>query len=239
MIRRNPKWRKARGNYLPPAWPCQQFSTRFYQLALSARQITLSPSLESSSLVWATGFAVMLIALQALPPDWQRALWYDRAAIAGGEYWRLLTGNLVHLGWMHLALNVGALLIGTWVFYPARTPIAWALAQIVCSVISSLGLYLFSPGIAWCVGMSGALHGLLMIGAIDWIRQGDRVGWLLLVIWTSKLAWEQFEGAMPFSTETVGSAVVTDAHLWGAVGGFLYVAAEQVYRHRIRGTAPG
>ena len=106
---------------------------------------------------------------------------------------------------MHLALNVGALLIGTWVFYPARTPIAWAIAQIVCSVVSSLGLYFFSPEIAWCVGMSGALHGLLMIGAIDWIRQGDRVGWLLLAIWTGKLAWEQFNGAMPFSTETVGS----------------------------------
>ena len=181
----------------------------------------------------------MLIALQALPPDWQRALWYDRDAIADGQYWRLLTGNLVHLGWMHLALNVGALLIGTWVFYPARTPIAWAVAQVVCSLVSSLGLYLFSPGIGWCVGMSGALHGLLMIGAIDWIRQGDRVGWLLLFIWTSKLAWEQFEGAMPFSTETVGSAVVTDAHLWGAVGGFLYVAAEQIYRHHFRRAASG
>jgi rhomboid family GlyGly-CTERM serine protease len=176
----------------------------------------------------------MLVALQLLPGEWQRALWYDRDAITAGQYWRLLTGNLIHLGWMHLALNVGALLIGIWVFYPARNPIAWALAQVVCSIVSCLGLYFFSPGIGWCVGMSGALHGLLMIGAIDWIRQGDRVGWLLLVVWTAKLIWEQTEGAMPFSAETVGSAVVTDAHLWGAVGGLLYVAAEQIYRHRIR-----
>jgi rhomboid family GlyGly-CTERM serine protease len=180
----------------------------------------------------------MLVALQLLPADWHRALWYDRQAIAAGEYWRLLTGNLVHLGWMHLALNVTALLIGTWVFYPARTPIAWAVAQIVCSLVSSVGLYLFSPDVGWCVGMSGALHGLLMIGAIDWIRQGDRVGWALLAIWTGKLIWEQTHGAMPFSTETVGSAVVTDAHLWGAVGGLLYVAAEILYRRRSRAAAP-
>lgn len=176
----------------------------------------------------------MLIALQVLPDEWQKSLWYDRRAVAAGEYWRILTGNLVHLGWTHLALNVGALLIGTWVFYPARTPIAWAIAQVVCAVTSSLGLYFFSPGIAWCVGMSGALHGLLMIGAIDWIRQGDRVGWVLLAIWTGKLAWEQVNGAMPLSTETVGSAVVTDAHLWGAIGGLLYVAAEQICRRRAR-----
>jgi len=230
MIRRNPEQRNARADYLPPARPCQQFSSRFDQVVLSIGQITLSPRLESSSLVWATGFAVLLVALQALPADWQRALWYDREAIAAGQYWRLLTGNLVHLGWMHLALNVGALLIGTWVFYPARNPIAWAIAQIVCSLATGLGLFWFSPDVAWCVGMSGALHGLLMIGAIDWIRQGDRVGWLLLVIWTAKLAWEHFAGALPLSTETVGSAVVTDAHLWGAVGGLLYVAAEQIYR---------
>lgn len=179
----------------------------------------------------------MLVALQGLPADLHRTLWYDREAIADGEIWRLLTGNLVHLGWTHLALNVGALLIGTWVFYPARNPIAWAVAQIVCSVASTLGLFWFSPGIAWCVGMSGALHGLLMIGAIDWIRQGDRVGWLLLALWTGKLAWEQVQGPLPFSSETVGSPVVTDAHLWGAVGGFLYVAAEQVYRRRGGGFA--
>ena len=69
-------------------------------MALSDGQITFSPRLESSSLVWATGFAVMLVAIQALPAEWQRALWYDRGAIAAGEYWRILTGNLVHLGWI-------------------------------------------------------------------------------------------------------------------------------------------
>lgn len=201
-------------------------------MALTARQITLSPRLESSSLVWATGFAVLLIALQLLPADWHRSLWYDRQGVAAGEYWRILTGNLVHLGWTHLALNVGSLLVGIWVFYPARNPIAWAIAQFVCSLATSIGLYLFSPGIQWCVGMSGALHGLLMIGAIDWIRQGDRIGWLMLLIWTAKLAWEQFKGAMPLSAETVGSAVVTDAHLWGAIGGLLYVAGEHLYRRR-------
>ncbi len=62
-----------------------------------------------------------------------------RDAVAEGEYWRLLTGNLVHLGWRHLALNVGALLLGIWVFYPARTPVGWIVAQLVCSISSSTG----------------------------------------------------------------------------------------------------
>ena len=33
-------------------------------------------------------------------------LQYDRAALAAGEWWRLVTAHLVHLGWDHLALNV-------------------------------------------------------------------------------------------------------------------------------------
>lgn len=175
---------------------------------------------------------MILVALQALPADLQQALWYDRAAVATGEWWRLLTGNLVHLGWAHLGLNVGALLIGIWVFYPARSPVAWMAAQVVCSLGTGLGLYLLSPEVPWCVGMSGALHGLLMIGAIDWIRAGDRLGWAMLAIWIGKLVWEQSAGALPLSAETVGSAVVVDAHLWGALGGLLYCAVEAAWRRR-------
>ena len=176
--------------------------------------------------MWASAFALLLIALQLLPVELHRSLWYQREAVAGGEYWRLLSGSLVHLGWRHLALNVGALLLGIWVFYPARSPVGWIMAQVICSVSSNVGLYLFSPEVNWCVGMSGALHGLLIIGALDWIRQGDRAGWVL--------AWEQASGAVPLSTEMIGAPVIIDAHLWGAAGGFLFVAAEAAVR-RLRG----
>lgn len=203
-------------------------------MRITARNISFSPWLNSSSLVWASGFALLLVCLQFLPVEAHRKLWYVRDAVAGGEYWRLLSGNLVHLGWRHLALNVGALLLGIWVFYPARSPVAWIFAQLVCSVSSSLGLFLFSPGVPWCVGMSGALHGLLIIGALDWIRQGDRAGWILLVVWSAKLGWEQFNGAMSLSTETIGAPVITDAHLWGAVGGLLFAGIEAAVR-KLRG----
>lgn len=199
-------------------------------MRITARNISFSPWLNSSSLVWASGFALLLVGLQFLPGELHRALWYQREAVAGGEYWRLLSGNLVHLGWWHLALNVGALALGIWVFYPARSPVGWIIAQFVCSFSSSLGLYLFSPEVGWCVGMSGALHGLLIIGALDWIRQGERLGWLLLVVWMAKLAWEQANGAMPLSTETIGAPVIIDAHLWGAVGGFLFAGGEAAVR---------
>src|SRR5690606_21249305 len=94
-------------------------------VSLIRGKITFSPFLPSASLVWAIGFATLLVLLQLLPEPLHRSLWYDRADIAAGQWWRLLTGNFVHLGWSHLWLNVGALVIGTWIFYPARTPVAW------------------------------------------------------------------------------------------------------------------
>jgi rhomboid family GlyGly-CTERM serine protease len=193
-------------------------------------KLTWSPRLPSSSLGWALVFAALLVVLQVLPEPARQALWYSRDGVVAGEYWRLLTGNLVHLGWAHLALNVGALLVGIFIFYPGRTPVAWALAMATCGVATNLGLWWFNPEITWCVGMSGALHGLLIIGAIDWARRGDPVGVVLLAIWIAKLAWEHWNGALPLSTETVGGRVVTAAHLWGAIGGVLWLAFETAAR---------
>lgn len=199
-------------------------------MVVSARNITFSPWLSSSSLGWAAAFAVGLVLLQLLPADWHRALWYDRQAVAAGEYWRIVTGNLVHLGWAHLALNVSFLLIGIWLFHAARSPIGWIVAQLVCSLTTNLGLYFFQPDVASCVGMSGALHGLLIIGGVDLWREGDRLGIGLLVFAVAKIAWEQTSGAVPLSEATLGARVITAAHLWGAVGGAVFVIGEMALR---------
>jgi rhomboid family GlyGly-CTERM serine protease len=205
---------------------------------INLRNITLSPRLNTSSLPWATGFALFLVGLHFLAPETQQLLWYQRAAVADGEWWRLLTGSLVHLGSAHLALNVGALVIGTWLFHAARNPLAWLLAMVVTGTATNMGLYLVYPDIQWCIGMSGALHGLLMIGALDWWRQGERIGLFMAIGWTAKIAWEQSFGAVPLSEATVGAAVVTEAHLWGAIGGLVYVAAERWWQRQFPAPAP-
>ncbi len=181
-------------------------------------------------MVWASGFAVLLVGLQLLPDGLHQSLWYDRQAVAGGELWRLLSGNLVHLNWRHLALNVGALAIGIWLFHDARTPWGWLLACLTCGLATNIGLWVFHPDVFWCIGMSGALHGLLIIGGFDMVRAGDRTGYALLGLWGLKIAWEQLAGGLPLSTETVGAPVITSAHFWGAVGGCIYTGAEAVQR---------
>lgn len=164
------------------------------------------------------GLALVMVVLQAIP-DGANWLRYDRAAIGAGEIWRLLTANFVHLGWGHLALNLAGFLAIGWLFAADHPVPIWALILLVCGLASNLGLYLVNPEIGWCVGLSGALHGLFAAGAIAWMLGGDGLGKWLLAGLAAKLIYEQAMGAMPFSEGIVGGAVVTDAHLWGALGG--------------------
>ncbi len=174
----------------------------------------------------------VLVALQALPADWRGSLQYQREAVAAGQWWRLLTANLVHLGWRHLLLNAVGLALILWLFGPDRGPIRWLLALLLSGLASSLGVHFWAPEVHWMVGLSGALHGLFLVGACGWLRSGDRLAWLLIAGLLLKLAWEHFAGAVPLSAEVVGGAVITDAHLWGSAGGMLAAGLETLARSR-------
>ena len=50
------------------------------------------------------------------------ALRYEREAVLQGEYWRLLTGHLVHGTWLHLLLNGAGLGLVAALFPTAITP---------------------------------------------------------------------------------------------------------------------
>lgn len=179
---------------------------------------------------------VFMVALQAMPAEWRMLLRYDRSAVAAGEFWRLVSGNFVHLSWTHLTLNLAGLVLGTWLFGADHRPAQWVLAAMIAAVAVNTGLFFLTPSVPWCVGLSGLLHGLMIVGFGGWMLQGDRLaGWLLAVV-LAKLMWEQLGGEMPWTEKLAGGVVVTDAHLWGAVGGALYLGTAvfwQGFRARV------
>ena len=169
------------------------------------------------------GLAFIMTVLQLIPdaPSWLR---FDRVLIGTGEVWRLFTANFIHLGWGHLALNVAGLLVLGWLFaedFPVRD---WGLILVISALASSLGIWFWAPDVDRCVGLSGALHGLFAAGGLAWVRAGLGGGIGLLLGGAGKLVYEQTAGSMPFSADVVGGPVVTEAHLWGAIGGILAVA---------------
>ncbi|WP_051275273.1 rhombosortase [Aestuariibacter salexigens] len=146
---------------------------------------------------------------------------YERPEIANWQLWRLITGNLLHSNLNHLLLNLLGLVL-LWAlhgdYYTTRR---YMFIFTCCAIATTLGLYLFNPGIYWYVGLSGALHGIFVWGAVVDIQHKLTSGWLLLLGVAIKIGYEQMYGASAVLAEWIAASVATDAHLYGAVGGLM------------------
>ena len=159
---------------------------------------------------------------------------YERQAIQGGEYWRLVSGHLVHLGWGHLWPNLAATAIIGLLFEGVFRNADWLRVGAASAAAIDLGLYALEPQVLWYVGLSGVLHGYVAAGALALLVRRDKLGVVLAIGVAAKLIFEQLSGPVPFTAESVGGPVVVAAHLYGVVGGLLAEAVRQVARRRSR-----
>lgn len=150
---------------------------------------------------------------------------FDRAGLEAGEWYRLLTGHLVHLGWSHMALNAIGMALCWLLVGQAFTIVEWLLVIAVCVVIMDSGFWLLVPDLAWYVGLSGLLHGVLAAGALAGVSRRSPEQAVILAILIIKVAYETLAGPLPGSERAAGGPVVTEAHLFGTVGGILASAA--------------
>jgi rhomboid family GlyGly-CTERM serine protease len=195
----------------------------------------LSVAIRRLSDAWAILALLAICVALAAGGDEARELGrYDRQAIGSGEYWRLVTGHLVHLGFGHLWPNLAALAVISLLFEDVFRNADWWRVSAVSAVAIDVGLYLLDPGVAWYVGLSGVLHGMVAAGALALLARRQALGAVLAIGLGSKLAFEQIVGPIPFTAESVGGPVVVAAHLYGAVGGLFIEAAAQIARRRSR-----
>lgn len=160
---------------------------------------------------------------------------FERAAILHGDLWRLLTGNLVHLGPGHLALNLAGLALVAALAREVMPPTRVALTLLGAMLGVGLGLLWFAPDVGWYVGLSGALHGLLAWTACELlVRIHTRwLGALLTTMLVIKLAHELTVGPFAATAALAGGPVIVEAHLYGALGGvFAGLLARGVARVR-------
>jgi membrane associated rhomboid family serine protease len=83
----------------------------------------------------------------------------SRAAVADGEYWRLVTAGFLHAGFLHLAFNMFALYVLGTMLEPAIGRLRFGLIYAVALLAGSFGAVLQTS--APTVGASGAIFGLM------------------------------------------------------------------------------
>ena len=179
----------------------------------------------SSRAVWLPPLAlVALVLLLGVGGETVRqALRYDNAAIAGGQWWRLLTGNFVHLGWWHLFLNELGILV---LILLCPEPLSWAVwvrRLLILSLGMSLGLFFFVTEVRWYVGMSGVIHGLFVLGLGRQVYvQKDLIAAGCLAYLVGKIAWELFAGVPVSDEAAIGGSVLVESHLYGTLSAVIY-----------------
>jgi len=95
-------------------------------------------------------------ALVLIVPGLGPLLIYDRAAIAHGELWRLVTGNLVHFSTTHLACDLGAFLIAGTII-EIRGYRHFPMLCLSAAMLIGIVLYRFEPAMYFYAGLSGVM----------------------------------------------------------------------------------
>ena len=165
------------------------------------------------------GVALLLIGLGWGEEAARELLRYQRDKILDGEWWRLISGHLVHLGWSHLWLNLLGWVLIAWLFGPDYRWKQWLWIAGAGILTIGAGFLILDPQLEWYVGLSGLLHTAMIAGVLAWVKEGDRIAVVALLILVAKLVWEQVAGPVPMTAEAAGGPVVVNAHLYGAIGG--------------------
>jgi len=161
--------------------------------------------------------AGLMLALQAGGETVYDALRYERAAVLGGQPWRMLTAHVVHLGWAHCLLNVAGLALCAALAAGTRSWRAWAAALIVLALGVGLALLVASPQATNYAGLSGVLYGLFVWVLAPRAWRGDRVVWVVLAAVVARIGWQMVHPPSDGQRALIGGEVLVEAHLYGAL----------------------
>lgn len=148
---------------------------------------------------------------------------YSRHHIVSGEYWRLITGHLIHLNSIHLLLNMLGVALVLMLFDQLLAPWQWLVALLTSALMISLLIYCYLPQVQGYVGLSGVIHALYMIGVIQLLKkqQERHFAIILIIMLTFKLLTENVGQGISLTADIIGGHVLFQAHVYGALAGLL------------------
>jgi membrane associated rhomboid family serine protease len=158
-------------------------------------------------------FVLELVAgINAMAGDW--GMW--PIAVAGGEWWRLLTAAFLHGGWLHILFNMYVLFSIGQTLERILGHVRYGLLYVLAALGGSIASYAFSAPNVLSVGASGAIFGLMgaLVVAGRRLRYDIRQVLILLAINTvigflaSGVDWRAHLGGL------VTGAAVAAVYVW-------------------------
>ncbi|NQZ42386.1 MAG: rhombosortase [Moritella sp.] len=182
---------------------------------------------------WLNWFFLGLLCLiiYAISAENITVLDYNRESIINGEYWRLISGNFNHTNIYHLLLNLGALAVIGGLHYRYYNSAAYTSLILLLSIGVGVGILWLSPSTHLYVGLSGILHGIIIVGAVIDVTKKYYSGYVLMIGTVIKVINEQLFNSPVEISQLIEAKVLTEAHLYGLVTG-LIIAPLYVYLNK-------
>ncbi len=158
---------------------------------------------------------------------------FHRVAIEHGQWWLILSGNIVHSNYPHLFLNLAGLWVLGFIVFDYLSLKTFIVSTLFLCASVGLGLYFFNPELQKYYGLSGALYGLFLVGATTAFLARDLfTGVSVAFFIIAKVTWDLIYGGSSSSAELIGVPVAVDAHLYGIIGAI--VVSFWLYFMRLR-----
>lgn len=146
---------------------------------------------------------------------------YNRELIINGQFWRVISGNFNHTNIYHLILNISALAVISGLHYRYYSGTAYLSLILLLSAGVGIGIFWLSPSTGLYVGLSGVLHGLIIVGAVIDVTQRYYSGYILILGTIIKVINEQMFNSPIEISQLIEAKVLTEAHLYGLVTGLI------------------
>jgi rhomboid protease GluP len=160
---------------------------------------------------------VSLLALYVVPGVGD-AFALDKQAVAGGEWWRLLTDTLIHVSILHLLFNMYALYIVGPLVEAMYGRVLYLGFYALAGAAGSVASYLFLP--APSVGASGAIFGLFGLLAVATYVHKPALGRQARALTSQIVLLIVINLALGFGAGGIfGASIDNAAHVGGLVAG--------------------
>jgi rhomboid family GlyGly-CTERM serine protease len=176
---------------------------------------------------------VVFALAEPLSSHW---LMFDRDAINNGQVWRLFSAHFVHLSMPHLVGNAMGVALLAYIAGRSLNNLVGIFLLIWCVLVVGVGLYGYADYLQRYVGLSGVLHGLLLVAPFISPFYSRRMATCFLLVIVSKVIWEQssFYDDMAMAG-LIGGRVEANAHMLGVLAGLFFLLMYYVQRGKADG----